>query len=46
MNAKNFTTGTIPKVLLCLSFLIPGYSCIDKKYDLSQDISTTIGIGG
>ncbi len=46
MNAKNFTTGTIPKVLLCLSFLIPGYSCIDKKYDLSKDISTTIGIGG
>ena len=46
MNAKKFTIGKIIMLSLCPSFLIFGYSCIDKKYDLTKDISTIVGIGG
>lgn len=45
MSAKKTILGKI--IILSLSlFLIFGYSCIDKKYDLTKDISTVIGMGG
>lgn len=46
MNAEEIYYRQDNYVISVPEFPYFGYSCIDKKYDLTKDISTIVGIGG